>query len=353
MIELTWLYAFNIIINTFFSFMTVALLIQLLVILLRVKQPRLRSLVLAIPLFKLPLDLYLYDFSRWALTYQINPYWALPGSRSFHFTLGWIPSLRFIPFTTLQLTLRDGKTFTLADMLALHLGLFWVKAIVLIVASISLIFFGRWLLGFYRASSLLTSIVNRSYICRRPINNSLLSDALRSAHIKLMVSPCLKVPCCFGVFTKYILIPETLASHVTQPEFEAIIAHEISHLTWYDAVVRSGFQAIAALFWWIPLKQWIWYIEGVQERACDSTVNKFALSPVDLAEALIKVARCAKQRYQPLPVASFFQAERITCRIDALLKEERQKIPSFCKLLHVVGVGSIVVIVVLGKFWIF
>ncbi len=354
MSDLGWIYIFNIIINMFFSFITVALLVRLSIMILSVRQPRLKALMLALPLFKVILDLYLYDFSKWALAHEINPFWVMPGSRTFLFSLEWIPGLRLIPVTVIQLILSDGKTFTFADLIALYIGPWWVKLFVLSVMVLSVLFVVHWLFNLWYSRKLLGALIQRALACTRNIDNPLLNEVLRSSNTHVMLSPEVTIPCCFGLLSKYILIPQVLVEHITQSEFEAIIAHELNHLTWYDAPLRLFFQALAALLWWIPLKRWIKHVEGAQELACDSTIHKFALAPIDLADALVKVARHAKQSCQTLPIASFFQAERMKCRIEALLKQDiPYKVPLVLKMLHMVGISSILIIVALGKFWIF
>ena len=63
----------NIFLNSFLAFVTVAFLIESIIFLFRIRQGRIAATFRMIPIIKLPLDLCLYDFSRWSYAQGINP----------------------------------------------------------------------------------------------------------------------------------------------------------------------------------------------------------------------------------------------------------------------------------------
>src|SRR5579863_3920936 len=116
--NLAWIYGFNIVINSLLAFFTVALLVKFLLWGFRIKQPRLQALALSLPLFKVGFDFFLYNFSRWALSSQINPLLCMPGTRAINVSLTYstpFPLSSGIYFSV------DGKTFTIADVIALSI----------------------------------------------------------------------------------------------------------------------------------------------------------------------------------------------------------------------------------------
>src|SRR5579864_9128161 len=87
--NLAWIYAFNILINSALAFFTVALLVKFLLWAFKIKQPRIQALALSLPLFKVGFDFFLYNFSRWALSSEINPLLCTPGTRAINATLAY------------------------------------------------------------------------------------------------------------------------------------------------------------------------------------------------------------------------------------------------------------------------
>ncbi|HEY5236021.1 MAG TPA: hypothetical protein VIJ14_07580, partial [Rhabdochlamydiaceae bacterium] len=136
--NLAWIYAFNILINSALAFVTVALLVKFLLWAFRIKQPRIVALCLSIPLFKVGFDFFLYNFSRWALNSQINPLLCSPGTRAITATFTYPTSLFPYPLNSgIYFTVEGGKTFTIADVIALSIDPLWIKLIVILALAVS------------------------------------------------------------------------------------------------------------------------------------------------------------------------------------------------------------------------
>ena len=78
------------------------------------QQSRIVALCLSIPLFKVGFDFFLYNFSRWALSSQINPLLCTPGTRaitaSFSYPTSHAP---YFPLNSgIYFTVEGGKTFS-------------------------------------------------------------------------------------------------------------------------------------------------------------------------------------------------------------------------------------------------
>jgi len=329
-LELFWTYAFNFIFNSFFVFFTSLLLCKLVAFIFCIKQPRLKALLFCVPFLKLILDGFLYyDTSNWALFHSVDPRFAAENSRSFGAAIGFFPYM--IP--SLQFSMEGHALFfTLADLLALTMGASWTMAVVLSISSLS------FLKGIYFFLKLRRSKKEINKLLRHSISIS--KEVALSSHIA--------VPCAVGVFKRKILFPKHLMSKLSLAEFNAVLAHEKSHLVWHDALVRLVMQFFAAMFWWIPTNKTLKKIENWQEEACDQ-VGKNSL---ELASALVKVARFTNQQPVGVAVLCFVSQSDVSRRIQLLLKEEKPQM-FILKWVQRAAIAFMALGIILGVFWIF
>lgn len=347
MYELGWTYACNVVINSLLSFATTSLLVLGGLTLFRVRDPRTRAIVLAIPLLKLVVDFFLYNFSDWALVHKINPMEAEPGSRTL---MMWLS----LPATTgIQLLTSNGKTFTLADMMTLSMNPGWVKLAVAIVGSITCCFVVAWLGRLSVSIRHYREILSTAKRCSRPVYNLDLDYNVHKARIVIMTSSMVSVPCALGLLKKYIIFPETLVAELSQAEYEAIVAHEYNHLCWYDAFVRLCADFLGRVFWWVPTRWCLARIEQLQEYACDRKAVAKGVAPVDLAAAIFKSAKFAKQQSLPCLCAYFVDKHSMSKRVSRLLAEPRNQGLTFVRWVQYVVLGASMSLILLGKFWIF
>ncbi len=323
-----WDFAFNILVNSTLMFITMAVLVEFCLFILRVKQQRVKAICRTLPIFKLGMDLYLYNFSSWALMEGLNPIIARPGTRMLSIMLGISsPELTAPPSlnTGIQLFLNNEKTFTLADLAILSIDSFWIKMIVLIALTISFTF---CLLQFYKlviSFRAISNLLKNSFPASRIVNNQALLRSLQRSKIQILVSKKAPVPLATGIFKKRIVFPGALIDQLTQPEYEAVIAHEVAHLRWYDAIIRFLVNIILSIFWWIPSKRWVAHLEHTQERGCDDSVIVYAIPRMALARAIVKSAQQAKNRVPPLSALCFIKKNQILARMQAILNETRPK----------------------------
>jgi Zn-dependent protease with chaperone function len=352
--ELFWNFAFNILFNSFLSFFTVSLFVLAGLSLFRVHEPRFRALILCLPFLKLGFDFFLYDFSSWALNHQINPLEAEPGSRilsammCFPFFVGWIPL-----FTRIQLFMFDGITFTLADLLTFCIDPFWIKVVVSVSMIISITLLGLWLKTLFLSTKRLSNIVKNAVPCYRPIFNQSLSYALVKSRIEIFISSEIFVPCALGFFQKKILFPATLIDDLSHEEFEAIIVHELDHLNWNDAFIRTLINFFRMVFWWIPTKWCLSRIEQCQEYACDKQIRKFNIGNDHLASAILKAAQSTKYHSDCMMLNCFVNKYSMTHRVKAILDESKTGQWLILKIMKNVLAAVFMLAILFGKFWIF
>ena len=356
--DLGYIFAFNIIVNSFLTFITLGAFVALFMFVFRVKNPRFKALLLCVPIIKIAIDLFSYNFSSWALTHDMDPLQAERGTRRFYIgqeissivhdsqktSFGMRPvDLFAIPKTNIQFFLNDdghrplmhthdGKTFTVADVIAKSIDIRIVKATVIIVSLISLGLFVTWLRRLLQSFQWIQSLLKTAKKCERPIYNLHLNAALASSKVELMTLSGVDTPCAVGFFQKRILFPEGLAFHLTQEEFEVIVAHELSHLRWHDCIIRIFNESIRTLFWWVPIKLWTARINHAQELACDAAIDRFRCSKDDMATAIFKAARFSKNKCLFVPALAFIGNTSLAHRVKSIL--HRKKPAKFTVCIH-------------------
>lgn len=353
--SLNWIFALNLIVNSLLSFLTSAALTALFITIFRIKNQRLKTLLLMVPIFKLALDPFMYNFEQWAIPYQLNPLEATTGSRIlsilFFFPCNFSGSL--LPNFDIHFSLNNGYTFTPGDLAALSITPFSQITITLFAASISLFLLFISLLHLVKSHRFIQTLTHNSYPCPLIISNTSLKKEIKKAKVQLIASPNVPVPCALGLFRKYICFPQHLLPTLTQNEFEAITAHELAHLRWYDSLVRHLCHTICCLFWWVPAKWWINRLELTQERASDQKIAKFQISNFELASAIVKTVKLANNSPLPLSITCFIHKNSLAKRLRPLLKDSQTHAKSKLRWLLFPLVGCITLSILFGKFWIF
>lgn len=242
-------------------FAATALLIEGVLFLFRIKAPRLRTLLLYLPVLKLPVDLFFYKFPEWNFFANINP-------------------------LSCQHHIEE-----------LLIGLLPPGSVDLIPKKAVLIIFGAFTFFFlFRKGAELFSYPKMRGEEYGDLRNQSLKRALIKHRVTVRISHDVSVPC--AAFPRTIFLPASL--ELTREEREAVIAHELEHLRWKDPLFQYICGVIGALFWWIPMKRWLKKIEAQQEEACDEAITHYNIANHELAEALVKVAAFSKETPRPV-----------------------------------------------------
>jgi len=339
--QLYWIYAFNIVVNSTLSFFTTILLIELFIFLFRIKHPRLKAVCRLLPFFKICLDLCLYHFSNWALLHGVNPILAETGTRQL--------SVMVNPFTGIQFSMQDGKTFSIADVLALSLDPVWIRLIVSVVVLGSIVAIALRLVRIFQEKRCVSWIVRGSSPVLLPNLKPSLTAWMKKRRIILAASTEVTSPCITGTT---ILFPASLIGAISQEEIEAIIAHEIAHYHWKDCMLRLVCAFIASIFWWVPSKWWQTRMEEMQEQASDTMIYRFGISQLALAGAVLKTAQKAKERRSIL--ASPFVGRRLWLqkRMQMIICGSTKQAIKWKVIQYALMLFSLLS-VLLGRLWIF
>ena len=91
---------------------------------------------------------------------------------------------------------------------------------------------------------------------------------------RIVITDKVDCPGVYGVFTSFLLIPESVCKGMTPQEAEHIILHELVHIQRRDPVVHAVTVFIALVFWFNPF---VWLsskrLRYVRELCCDTTVS--------------------------------------------------------------------------------
>lgn len=337
--KLYWIFAFNVIINSLFSFFTTLFFVELFVTLLRVKHPRVKALCRSLPFFKICLDFTLYHFANWALCHGLNPIEA-SGTRQF--------SLYIHPFTGIQFSMQEGQTFSLADVFSLLIGPFWTRFVVLCMGAGTCIALILKLIQILQEKRNVNATIHSAVPLSLQLSSSL-KNRLDKKQIVCLAISGFHSPCIVG---KKILFPAELIDKLSSEEIEAVIAHEIAHERWKDCALRLTCSLIAAFFWWIPTRKWQKRLEEMQERAADLMIYPFKISRFALGEALLKTAHYTRESSSQL--AFFFVSGRpsFQSRIEHILQEPLKQTLGR-KAIQYGVLGIFLLSLLFGKLWIF
>ncbi|HEX4276292.1 MAG TPA: M56 family metallopeptidase, partial [Bryobacteraceae bacterium] len=99
-------------------------------------------------------------------------------------------------------------------------------------------------------------------------------------------------PGVFGIFRPMLLMPETVADHLTQAQLDAVLAHESRHVACRDNLTGAAHMCVETLFWFHPLVWWIGArLMEEREKDCDEAVLLRGSQPRDYAEGVVGVCR--------------------------------------------------------------
>ncbi len=113
----------------------------------------------------------------------------------------------------------------------------------------------------------------------------------KNAKFKLVGSEYETVPCVFGVFKPYIVLPD---KEYSQKEIYYILKHEMSHFYRGDMVARVLCEVLKAMYWWNPFIYMLSnLVVEMQEVNVDFGIIKGLpnMEQLEYSDCLIKVAR--------------------------------------------------------------
>lgn len=346
----------NVFLNSLLSFFTVAFLIEAIIFLFRIPQGRIAATLRMVPIFKLPIDLCLYDFSRWSYAHGINPLNCEEGTRTLSVSVmfGWISEVhdRLFLQTGIQLTLPGNMTFTIADILGYAMKSEVLNILALFFITLSAVLIGTRLIKYYQSIKSLNALTKTARSTCRKMHNSTLVSCQKKYGFQILTSPHHSgSPAVAGLISSNVYFPEKLSQTLSRKEYEAVLAHEIEHIRYKDSLVRFILDMIESIFWWIPTKWLHKRIEDDQEVSCDLKCQKYGIQPLDLASAIRKSARHSINTSNQIFSLNLTK-DSVYKRVNNLLHPTSIRFRKMNLAISLLAIG-IALMILLGRFWIF
>jgi bla regulator protein BlaR1 len=136
--------------------------------------------------------------------------------------------------------------------------------------------------------------------------------------LPVMSSTARLEPGVFGIRSPVLLLPEGIAERLTQPQLQAVLAHELCHVRRRDNLTAAIHMAVETIFWFHPLVRWIGArLVEERERACDDEALRVAGEPEVYAEGILAVCKCYLE--SPLVCLSGITGSDLKKRIEEII----------------------------------
>jgi len=162
-------------------------------------------------------------------------------------------------------------------------------------------------------------------------------------HVALMVCKSVTEPGVWGIRKPVIVFPENMTAELQDAELEAVLIHELAHVSRKDNLFSYVQKVISSLFWFYPV---IWWIDrqllAERERACDDRVIEAGGRSRVYAAGLLKVLKFGLGfRMAGVSCAS---GSNLKKRIDHIINQDRIGGSAFLYRLTTVVAASILIV---------
>jgi beta-lactamase regulating signal transducer with metallopeptidase domain len=185
-------------------------------------------------------------------------------------------------------------------------------------AWITLLLLGIWTCGFFAIAASRIKQSRRLWDLVLTARRVELLDMKVPKRLQVGLADGLLEPGVLGWMRPVLLLPADIESHLTRPEIEAIVAHELCHVRRFDNMTAAMHMAVEAIFWFHPLVWWLGArLVNERERACDEHVLRTGGTPGTYAQGILNV--CKRYVESPLASVSGVGSANVKQRIDAIL----------------------------------
>jgi hypothetical protein len=161
--------------------------------------------------------------------------------------------------------------------------------------------------------------------------------------VPALVSPGAREPGIVGFLRPVLILPVRLLEHLTSPQLDAVLAHELWHVRRCDNFFAAIHMAVEAIFWFHPMVWWIGsHMLEERELACDEGVLRMGLEPTDYAEAILQVCRLCTE--SQLPCVSGVTGANVKKRLRAILTGNIAPELTFGKKMLLTAIGLLTLV---------
>lgn len=217
--------------------------------------------------------------------------------------------------------LVDGTIFSLSH---------WISEYFYVITSV-------WILGVL----LFALRMFGSLIYLQRVRNSILSEvrpqlihALNSVKEHLQIKEAVKIaeskmistPMVIGFFKPMILVPFGLINQLEIEEVEAILIHELTHISRNDYLYNLLISIVELCFYFHPAVWWISAnIRSERENCCDDAVILHGKNPTIYAKALYKLESLRQRRIPQLAMPLSNNKNQLLHRIQRIVNQPQNK----------------------------
>ena len=144
--------------------------------------------------------------------------------------------------------------------------------------------------------------------------------------IALAESKLVKVPLVIGHLKPLILFPIGMINQLSPQEVEAILAHELAHISRNDYLVNIIQSIIETLFYYHPAVWWLsWQIQTEREHCCDDIAIKLNGNSLSYAKALVRLQELANAPTPSFAMPFAGRKNQLLGRIQRVLNHPQKK----------------------------
>jgi beta-lactamase regulating signal transducer with metallopeptidase domain len=185
-------------------------------------------------------------------------------------------------------------------------------------AWLSLSLLGVWAVGFIAIGAARIRVSRRLWGIVSTARRVVLIDVPVPKRLQVGLAQGLLEPGVLGWMRPVLLLPADIEDHLTRPQIEAIVAHELCHVRRFDNLTAAMHMAVEAICWFHPL---VWWLGGrlidERERACDEHVLRTVGAPDLYAQGIVNV--CKRYIQSPLASVSGVGSANVRQRVEAIL----------------------------------
>jgi hypothetical protein len=315
--------AFNLLLNSLFSFWAGCFIVWLCLWIFKVENSRWKLFLLSLPFAKIIWDLAVRKITPTSIVHaQLNP-WDLPPK---HQTLSVSAGFsEYGPLMSVEFTSNTAAGKHYSTSIPDYVYYWLVKHIgpgtpeILLGAVLAISFFlvaRRWLAAMH---------FERKRKRQRGFDTSLEKLTLPLREVDVYQSEEYSgTPFTGGILKPYICFPAKTYDLLNTVEREAVVQHELAHISHLDLVGTLAVKSLGDLLWFIPGYRFLCrQIDSLRELLADKNAISCGASGPHLASALIKLKGIPEDNQQAVLFSAFFREKSLLKRrVANLVKGE-------------------------------
>lgn len=150
--------------------------------------------------------------------------------------------------------------------------------------------------------------------------------------VQIWISEFVSSPVTIGFLKPIILVPLAAINHLTAPQLEAVLLHELAHIRRLDYLVNLLINFIHTILYFNPFaKAFVKIVEREREKSCDEMVLQFQYDSHEYATALFTLEKTNIENRQ-LVIGASGKKNDLLQRVELIMGIQRKKTFSFKKL---------------------